>query len=407
MRRISLLLALTIPGCGLNHFRFNSVLVLPFMNTSGDPADTWLAVGLGETMSLGLTEVRGLFPKPTRSTKYFYQGLAEKGIEPGQYISPAEALRMGRLTKASFVVVGSFERVWYGIKLTACVVRMPGSIIKTVEVVGPYEDLLHLQNRLIQKVAEVIEPEVSNEDLREIERLAKAPGSLEAFKHYSLGLLAYNKGQCEEAERELHEAINLNPDYAEAHFTLGVLHMEGLRLSEARKEFQSAGDLFSGQDILTGMVDARHYNRKVEAFENVFEQVIHGISDSAGFHCDLGILLFDAGAYEEAEEEFREAVNLNPDNHIPRYGLAALSDHNLGILLFVAEDYNVAEEELKDLARLDPDSPLPHFGLWGLYFVQKRYEEADEEWRRYEKLDEEMYSEDSGQIKRSKEPLQK
>ncbi|MBE9591916.1 MAG: tetratricopeptide repeat protein [Proteobacteria bacterium] len=55
-------------------------------------------------------------------------------------------------------------------------------------------------------------------------------------------------GRKEDAEVEYREALRINPDYAEAHANLGILHSETGKKEEAKKEFEIAKELFDEQE---------------------------------------------------------------------------------------------------------------------------------------------------------------
>ena len=68
-----------------------------------------------------------------------------------------------------------------------------------------------------------------------------------AAAHYFLGVLLDGLKRHDEAEKEYREAIRINPDLAEAHANLGTLLLEIERPEEAKKEFEIAKELFENQ----------------------------------------------------------------------------------------------------------------------------------------------------------------
>jgi Flp pilus assembly protein TadD len=123
-------------------------------------------------------------------------------------------------------------------------------------------------------------------------------------------------------EKELREAIRINPEDAEAHNNLGIL--------------------LAGQG-------------KYHEAEKAFREAIRINPDDAEAHNNLGILLSDLGDgetdpekkkqyYQEAEKEYREAIRINPD--------LAEAHSNLGILLKNQGRYAEARAELEKAAEL-------------------------------------------------------
>ncbi len=81
--------------------------------------------------------------------------------------------------------------------------------------------------------------EDKEKELREALRLN--PNNVEL--HNKLGYVLYHLNRNEEAEDEYREAIWLNPNYAEAHSDLGYLLQILKRYDEAEKEFKKASKI--------------------------------------------------------------------------------------------------------------------------------------------------------------------
>ena len=76
------------------------------------------------------------------------------------------------------------------------------------------------------------------------EALRLKPDYAEA--HYNLGIALVKKGQIDEAIRQYQEAIRLKPDYAEAHNNLGIALGRKGQIDEAIRQFQEAARLKPG-----------------------------------------------------------------------------------------------------------------------------------------------------------------
>ena len=101
-----------------------------------------------------------------------------------------------------------------------------------------------------------------------------------AEAHYNLGIALAAQGKLEEAVAEFRAAIRLKPDYAEAHYNLGNALLDQGKLEEAIAEFRTA---------------------------------IRLKPDYAEAHYNLGVALEAQGKPEEAIAEFRTAIRLKPD----------------------------------------------------------------------------------------------
>jgi len=68
--------------------------------------------------------------------------------------------------------------------------------------------------------------------------LSQTPGS--PIAHNNLANALFDRGQLEEAVREWHEALRIDPDCLEAHISLGNAMFSIDRLDEAEKESRAA-----------------------------------------------------------------------------------------------------------------------------------------------------------------------
>ncbi len=113
-----------------------------------------------------------------------------------------------------------------------------------------------------------------------------------ADAHSNLGNILRDLGKLEAAEISLRKAIKINPNFADAHYNLGVIFKDLDNLLEAELSYRKA------IKINPNFADA-HYN--------------------------LGIILRDLGKLQEAELSYRKAIEINPD--------FADAHYNLGVIL--------------------------------------------------------------------------
>jgi tetratricopeptide (TPR) repeat protein len=204
------------------------------------------------------------------------------------------------------------------------------------------------------------------------EALQINPDFLEA--HNNLGILLDELKRYDEAEKEYKEALRINPDDAEVHNNLGVLLDELKRYPEAEKEYKEAlrvkPNLAETHNNLGYLHD--ELKRYPEA-EEEYKEALRINPDLAQAHYNLGILLYDLKRYAEAEKEYKKALRINPD--------LAQAHYNLGILLYDLKRYAEAEKEYKETLRINQDFALAHNNLGNLLHDLKRYEEAEKEYK--------------------------
>ena len=150
--------------------------------------------------------------------------------------------------------------------------------------------------------------------------LAKNPACWMA--HYNLGTLLSQRGQADEAIRQLQEAIRLKPDHAKAHYNLGVVLDQRGQLDEAIRQFQEALRLKPGDAAAYSNLGAA-LGKKGQIDEAIrqFQTGLRLKPDYAEIHNNLGTALAMQGQVDEAIHHFQEALRLKPDSATTRSNL--------------------------------------------------------------------------------------
>jgi len=102
---------------------------------------------------------------------------------------------------------------------------------------------------------------------------------------------------------------------------------------------------------------------------------------SSGYHDSLGVLYAHQGKREEAEQQFLEALRINP-NH-------ALAHYNLGSLYHDQGKREEAEQQYLEALRINPNHANVHNNLGCLYDDQGKLEEAVKHFREFVRILEE------------------
>jgi tetratricopeptide (TPR) repeat protein len=187
-------------------------------------------------------------------------------------------------------------------------------------------------------------------------------GLEDAGSLFYLGNAFYRDKKHENGEKSYKECLRINPDFAEAHYNLGVLLNEMGRKEDAEAEYR----------------DALRIN-----------------PDDAKAHNNLGILLKDMGRKEDAEAEYRDALRINPD--------FAEAHNNLGVLLKDMGRKEDAEAEYRDALRINPDYAEAHYNLGILFLETGKNEEAKMELEIAKRLFDEQGRE--AEVKKTEELL--
>ena len=120
------------------------------------------------------------------------------------------------------------------------------------------------------------------------------------------------------------------------------------------------------------------YAERLGEAEKEYREAIEINPDYAEAHYNLGILLKNLERNEEAEEEYRETLRIQPDY--------AEAHYNLGILLYNLKRNEEAEEEYREALRIQPDFAGAHGNLGILFSKTGKKEEAKKELENAKRL---------------------
>ena len=110
------------------------VLVVPFTNLTGDPADDWIGVGIAEAVAIDL-QMGGA--RIVRATA------AARNADPGG------VLEAGRQAGAGRVVTGAYQLLGEQIRVTARLVDVAGgAVLRSATATGAAEDIFELQDQV-------------------------------------------------------------------------------------------------------------------------------------------------------------------------------------------------------------------------------------------------------------------
>lgn len=133
-------------------------------------------------------------------------------------------------------------------------------------------------------------------------------------------------GTFDGAEAKLEEAIALRPEFPEAYYNLGYIHIQRQEWAEAEAALKKAIELREGYNearmALSSVYQKTGRNAEAEA---LIEESAAGGGEDARVYFNLGVMKFNAGDTAAAVEAFTKAAELNPDNPEALYYLGTLA----------------------------------------------------------------------------------
>jgi tetratricopeptide (TPR) repeat protein len=165
------------------------------------------------------------------------------------------------------------------------------------------------------------------------------------------------------------KAIDLEPDFPEAHTNLGTALQDLQKYGEAeaahRKAIRLKPDLVRAHNNLGNALSGQGRYGEAEA---AFREAIDLRPDYAEAHSNLGNALLAQYKYGEAEAAHRKAIGLKRD--------LAAAHHNLGTALYVQRKHGEAAAAFRKAIDLKPDYAESHLGLGSALMHQARFQEA-------------------------------
>lgn len=346
-----------------------SIAVLPFANQSNDKNNEYFVDGITNDIITDLTKVAGLLVIARDSTFEYknttkdYQDIAEK-------------------LNARYILHGNMRRADDNIRINAFLIdAQTNRQLWAERYDGEVKNIFELQDQLSSRIVSALKVKLTSQ---ESENLGyKYTNSIDAYELFLKGretVYRYSKESTFEAQKLLQQAIDLDPNFAEAYALLGwtyaysmmngwgkdreELHKKALDLSDRALALH---DQIPMAYFTRGLVyrDQKLYGKAlIEA-----EKVIAIDPSYANGHVLLATLMYYAGRAEDGLERMQYAARLNP-NHPHNYPF------HMGQAYFVLKRYDEAIAAFEKGLETRPRSQRIHIWLAAAYAQSGRIEDA-------------------------------
>jgi TolB-like protein/DNA-binding winged helix-turn-helix (wHTH) protein/Tfp pilus assembly protein PilF len=348
----------------------SSIMVLPLENLSGDPAEEYFADGMTDALIGDLAKIRGL-QVISRTSSMHYKGTKKSLPE------------IAGETKVDVVVEGTVQRSGDRVVIRAQLIHAATDRHLWVRTYNRgMTDVLDVQSEIAQAIAREIQIEMTPADQARL--TSPRPIRPRAFDAYLQGRYLYwNKRTPENLNKAIElfqSAIKEDPEYALAYVGLADCYnslgnvqvgalppIEGRRRAEeaAVKALQLDAALAEAHSAL-GWV--KHYNWDWDAAEQYFKRAIELNPNYANAHNFYAGYLMSRGNIDEAIAVSNRARELDP------FSLAISAQR--GFLLENARRYDEAIEQLRAVIAMDPNHYQAYWTLGHTYAANKQFDEA-------------------------------
>jgi eukaryotic-like serine/threonine-protein kinase len=354
--------------------RIDSIAVLPFVNTSGDPNLEYLSDGISEGLMDSLSQLPDV-RVVSRNSAFHYKGkdaqprtiahdLGVRAVISGRVIQQADAL----IISTELVDANDDRQIW-GKQYT-----------------GKLSDTVALQQEIAKNISQRLLPAAKQPQSGAPKHYTE---SGEAYQAYLKGRYHWGKGSSDslaKAIQHFNDAVRLEPSFApayaglaDAYLDLAVLDFKPpteafpMAKAAAMKAMELDSALAEGLEALATVAwtykwdwigAAKEYNKALELNPA-----------SASTHLRYSAYLANIGRFDEAISEGLRAHELDP--------LSPFATATVGWIYMLARRYDDALGWYKKSLELDPNGTFPPADIAWTYALKGAHEDALAE---YEKL---------------------
>jgi TolB-like protein len=345
----------------------DSIAVLPFVNSTGDPNVEYLSDGVTEGIINSLSQLRQLRVM-ARSTVFHYRG---RDTDPQ---------KVGHDLKVRAVLTGTFVRHDNSVRVQAELVDVSnGSELWGEHYEKPLSDMAAVQQDIARDISNNLRLRLTGEERGRLTKVATANG--EAYDLYLRGRYYWNKRTPEglkEAQKFFIQATDKDPHYALAYAGLAdtydlMSNYSVMPPREAKPRAKMAAlKAIQLDDTLseahTSLASSKESEWEWANAEKEYLRAIEVNPSYATAHHWYSVLLTKVGRLQEALAEANRALELDP--------LSPAIGQNVGdVYGFMGRDSEAIAQYRKTIA-LDPSFPSVKFQLGVSLISDGHYEEG-------------------------------
>jgi serine/threonine protein kinase/Tfp pilus assembly protein PilF len=321
-----------------------SIAVLPFEDLSPRKDQDYLCVGLAESLINALSKIQDL-RVPARTSSFAFQGKDQIIRDIGERLD------------VKTVLTGSLQRSGDTIRITTQLISTEDeSLLWSEQYNRELDDVFTIQDEISRNIVETLRVKLVAEEREGLTK--RDTTSAEAYQLYLQGRYfrwIENASNFLKAKDYFEQAVEKDPKYSSAYAGLADTYM------------------------LLGLFAVVPREEAAQQAKKSARRAIELDVKSSAAHTSMGVILevFDWN-WQEAEREFKQAIDLNPNFFDAHY--------EYGFFLARLNKLTEAEAELKKALQIDPLSVRGHQVLGRVYTVSGNVQKAEEHIRKGDEL---------------------
>ncbi|MFN0280331.1 MAG: tetratricopeptide repeat protein [Pyrinomonadaceae bacterium] len=371
--------------------QIESIAVMPFVNESGNADVEYLSDGMTETLIGNLTQLPNLNVK-ARSSVFRYKGKETDTKTVGKELN-VQAILNGRVAQRGDQLTLSLELVDVQTE----------NAIWSQQYSRKQSDLVTLQSDIARDVSSKLKSKLSSAEVASVEKNYTA--NAEAYQLYLQGRYQWNKRETKAFEKAVEffkQAIEKDPNYALAYSGLADTYSLFPAYGNFRpKDYmpQAKQAALKALELDPNLAEAHaslgeaifYWDYDFAGAEKAFKKAIELNPKYATAHQWYGELLRLSGRYDEGIREMSKALELDPFSWV-------INDQMVE-LLKIAKRFDEALLQNKKLNELFLDEGTFHYNNATIFEAQGKYPEALEEFLLAVKADKDVKPEDIQKIR--------
>lgn len=352
--------------------QIESVAVLPFVNTSGNPDVDYLSDGITESLISSLSKVPGLTVK-ARSSVFTYKG---RDVTPQQVASDldVQTILNGRVAQRG-------DQITLNLELTD---PSTSNILWSEQYVRKMTDLTSLQSEIARDVSGKLQSKLSGTDQQNVTK--NYTQNTEAYQLYLKGKYFWNKRTADDLKKSVEffqRAADTDPTYALAFSGLAEAYIlfpnylnEAPQVAYPRAKAAAERALQLDPSLAEATaalgVISQDYEWNFEQSRVLLERAIELNPNYATGHQWYGEYLLVMSRYGEALQEIKKAHELDP--------LSIVINALLGVAYRLNGQPDLAIDQLKKTIEIDPKFPRSYAFLAEAYLAIGMFNEATDQF---------------------------